>query len=60
MGFVYELKGGVNVRGAISSQGTVTALAEKTLDPFPGSLTLSAQMNHWTDESKVGLMVVMG
>ena len=57
MGFVYEMKGGVNVRGAISSQGTVTALAEKTLDPFPGSLTLR---NHWADESKVGLMVVMG
>ncbi len=29
-----------NVRVAISSQGTVTALAEKTLDPFPGPLTL--------------------
>ena len=60
LGFKYDATGGLTVRGRVSSQGTVTGTAEKTLDPFPGTLTLSAQVNHWTDESKVGVMVILG
>jgi len=54
------MMGGVNVQGSISSHGSVTGVVEKTLDPLPGTLSLSAKINHWTDESKVGFMVVVG
>jgi hypothetical protein len=48
------------MKGKVSSHGTVGATLEKRLDPLPGSLMLSGQLNHWTDESKFGIAVVLG
>ena len=48
------------VRGKVNSQGVVSVSLEKRLDPLPGMLTLSGQLNHWTDESKFGISVVVG
>ncbi len=59
VGYVLEV-GGVTVKGKIGSKGTVSATLEKRLDPLPGLLLLSGQLNHWTDDSKFGIAVVLG
>ena len=52
--------GNLTMKGKVSSHGTVSATLEKRLDPIPGSLVLSGQLNHWTDDSRFGIAVVMG
>lgn len=48
------------MRGKVSSLGTVGATVEKRLDPLPATLILSGRLNHWTDDSKFGIAVVVG
>ena len=59
MGFKLDV-GGITMKGRVSSQGVVGVSMDKRLDPLPGTLTLSAQLNHWTDESKFGIAMVVG
>lgn len=59
VGYVYDVSG-MTMKGMVSSHGTVNATLEKRLDPLPGSLVLSGQLNHWTDDSKFGIAVLFG
>ena len=59
VGYVLDM-GNITMKGKVGSKGTVAATLEKRLDPLPGTLMLSGQLNHWTDESRFGLAVVLG
>lgn len=59
IGYKMEL-GNMTMRGRINSLGVVAATMEKRLDPIPGSLVLSGRINHWTDEAKFGLALLIG
>lgn len=48
------------MKGKIDSHGIVSALIEKRLDPLPATLMLSGQLNHWTDDSRFGIGVMVG
>ena len=48
------------MRGKVDSHGVVSALVEKRMDPLPATLMLSGQINHWTDESKFGVVFMVG
>lgn len=52
--------GRLTVKGKVSSHGVVSSTVEKRLDPLPASLILSGQLNHWTDESKFGIGILVG
>lgn len=52
--------GTTTMRGRINSLGVVSATMEKRLDPIPGSLILSGCINHWTDEAKFGVALLIG
>lgn len=52
--------GAMTMRSRINSLGTVAATMEKRLDPIPGSLAISGRINHWTDESKFGIALLIG
>lgn len=52
--------GGLTMRGKVTSLGTISATLEKRLDPLPGTLMLSGKLNHWTDDSKFGIAMVIG
>lgn len=52
--------GGMTMKGRVNSQAVVSVCVEKRLDPLPGTLMLTGQLNHWTDESKFGISVVVG
>ena len=52
--------GSLTVKGKVDSHATVATVIEKRLEPLPASLMLSGQLNHWTDDSKVGVAVVIG
>lgn len=53
-------EGSVSFRGKIDSKWTIGALIEKRLDPLPAHLLLSCQLNHVTDEAKVGIGFMIG
>lgn len=59
VGYQLEL-GSVTMRGRVDSHACVAALLEKRLDPLPATLLLSGQINHWTDESKFGIALLVG
>ena len=59
IGFKMDL-GAMTMRGRINSLGMVAATVEKRLDPIPGVLALSGRINHWTDESKFGIALLIG
>lgn len=59
IGYKMEL-GSMTMRGRINSLGVVAATMEKRLDPIPGALVLSGRINHWTDEAKFGLSLLIG
>ena len=48
------------MKGKVSSQGVVSASLEKSLTPLPAQLLLSGRINHWTDETKFGVGLVVG
>ena len=48
------------MRGKVDTHGIVSAVLEKRLDPMPATLTVSGQMNHWTDESRFGIAIIVG
>lgn len=48
------------MKGKLGSHGVVSASVEKTLAPLPAQLLLSGRINHWTDETKFGIGVVVG
>ncbi len=48
------------MRGKVNSLGTVSSTLEKRLDPLPATFMLSGKLNHWTDDSKFGIAVVVG
>lgn len=48
------------LRSKLDSHGTVATVIEKRLEPLPATLTLSGQLNHWTDECKFGLGLTVG
>ena len=52
--------GGLTMKGKLGSHGVVSASVEKTLTPLPAQLLLSGRINHWTDETKFGIGVVVG
>ncbi len=52
--------GGLTMRGKVSTHGEVCAAVEKRLEPLPATLMLTGQLNHWTDDSKIGIAVVVG
>ena len=59
IGYKLEL-GGMTMRGRVDSHGTVTAGVERRLDPLPATLMLSGHLNHWTDDSRFGIALVVG
>ena len=59
IGYKMDL-GPMTLRGRVNSLGSVSATMEKRLDPIPGSLVLSGRINHWTDEAKFGVAVLIG
>lgn len=59
IGYKMEL-GTLTMRGRINSLGVVAATVEKRLDPIPGVLVASGRINHWTDEAKFGLALLIG
>lgn len=52
--------GGLTMKGKVNSNGTVAATVEKALAPLPAQLLLCGRINHWTDETKFGVGVVVG
>ena len=50
----------MTIRGRIDTHGTVGAVVERRLDPLPATLMLSGHLNHWTDESRFGIALVVG
>ena len=48
------------MRVKVDTHGIVSAVLEKRLDPMPANLMLSGQLNHWTDESRFGIAVMVG
>ena len=52
--------GAMTMRGRINSLGTVAATMEKRLDPIPGALVVSGRINHWTDDAKFGIALLIG
>lgn len=50
----------MTMRGRINSLGVVAATVDKRLDPIPGVLQVSGRINHWTDEAKFGLALLIG
>ncbi|CAI8029918.1 Mitochondrial import receptor subunit TOM40 homolog 1 [Geodia barretti] len=59
IGYKMDL-GAMTMRGRINSLGTVVATVEKRLDPIPGALMVSGRINHWTDEAKFGIGLLIG
>ena len=60
-GYTFDLPdNNFTFKGAISSAGVVSALAEKRLHPLPGSLLLSGQLDHVKKESKFGIGISVG
>ena len=59
IGYKLEL-GGMTMRGRVDSHGTVSAGLERRLDPLPAILMLSGHLNHWTDDSRFGIALVVG
>jgi mitochondrial import receptor subunit TOM40 len=59
IGYKMDL-GAMTMRGRINSLGTVAASVEKRLDPIPGALMVSGRINHWTDEAKFGIGLLIG
>ena len=59
IGYRLEL-GGMTMKGKLDSHGIVSALIEKRLDPLPATLMLSGQLNHWTDDSRFGIGIMVG
>lgn len=59
IGYKLELSG-MTLRGRVDSHGTVGAVVERRLDPLPATLMLSGHLNHWTDESRFGIALVVG
>lgn len=59
IGFKMDL-GAMTMRGRINSLGVVAATVEKRLDPIPGALVVSGRINHWTDEAKFGIGLMIG
>ena len=59
IGYRLELDG-MTMRGKVDTHGIVSAVLEKRLDPMPATLTVSGQMNHWTDESRFGIAIIVG
>jgi len=51
---------GLSMKGKIDSHGIVSAVLEKRLDPLPATLMISGQMNHWTDDSRFGVGIMIG
>ncbi|XP_064407641.1 mitochondrial import receptor subunit TOM40 homolog [Halichondria panicea] len=59
IGYRLEL-GGMTMKGKVDSHGVVSAVLEKRLDPIPATLMLSGQLNHWTDDSRFGISIMVG
>ena len=59
IGFKMDL-GAMTMRGRVNSLGVVAATVEKRLDPIPGALMVSGRINHWTDEAKFGIGLMIG
>lgn len=59
IGYKMDL-GAMTVRGRINSLGVIAATIEKRLDPIPGAFVVSGRLNHWTDESKFGIGLLIG
>ncbi len=59
IGYRLEL-GGLTMKGKVDSHGVVSAVLEKRLDPIPATLLLSGQLNHWTDDSRFGISIMVG
>ena len=59
IGYKMEL-GAMTMRGRVNSLGVVAATVEKRLDPIPGALVVSGRVNHWTDEAKFGIGLLIG
>ena len=59
LGYRLEL-GALTMRGRVDSHGTVGAVVERRLDPLPATLMLSGHINHWTDDSRFGIAIMVG
>lgn len=60
-GYRYDMgNGAISFRGKLDSKWTIGAYIEKRLDPLPAHLLLSGQLNHMTDEVKVGVGFMIG
>jgi len=59
VGYKLEL-GALTMRGRVDSHGTVGAVVERRLDPLPATLLLSGHINHWTDDSRFGVALMVG
>ena len=59
LGYRLELDG-MTMKGKVDTHGIISAVIEKRLDPMPAQLMLSGQLNHWTDESRFGIAIMVG
>lgn len=60
IGYRYDIGNSATFKGKLDSKWTIGALIEKRLDPLPANLLLSGQINHMTDEAKVGIGFTIG
>lgn len=60
IGYRAEIGNSFVIRSKLDTHGTVSTMIEKRLEPLPATLTISGQLNHWTDECKFGLGLTVG
>ncbi|KAL5499625.1 hypothetical protein EMCRGX_G011077 [Ephydatia muelleri] len=60
IGYKADIGSSFTIRSKLDSHGTVATVIEKRLEPLPATLTLSGQLNHWTDDCKFGLGLTVG
>lgn len=60
-GYVYELpESNVSFKGSVCTNWTVTGMLEKKLDPLPGALVLTGQLDHAKKDYKFGIGFSIG
>ena len=60
-GYMYDLpENNISFKGAVCTNWNVTAMLEKKLDPLPGSLVLTGQLDHAKKDYKFGVGLLVG